>query len=83
MQMQACAELFSSGHVRREGRGQLRLFLYCFPLCLFVCFLETRSCCVAPGWPGTQELEEAGMESQRSACLCHPCAEIKGERERE
>jgi hypothetical protein len=31
-----------------------------------------------PGWPITQYVNQAVLNSQRSSCLCLPCADIKG-----
>jgi hypothetical protein len=63
----------------------MKLFYISF--CLFVClvcvlffvFFETQFLC-SPGCPGTNSVNQAVLETQKSACLCLPSAGIKGVR---
>jgi hypothetical protein len=47
-------------------------------VCLFVS--RDRVSLYSPGCPGTHFVDQAGLETQKSSCLCLPSAGIKGVR---
>jgi hypothetical protein len=51
---------------------------FCFVLFCFV--FQDRVSLYSPGCPGTHSVGQAGLELQKSACLCLPSAGIKGVR---
>jgi hypothetical protein len=65
--------------VRNLRQRQMSWSYLAFFFLLFLVFRDRVSLC-SPGCPGTHFVDQAGLETQKSACLCLPSAGIKGVR---
>ena len=56
-----CGVHWDNHHPDYSGFLWIKLVLFCFVFCLFVCFWDRVSLC-SPGWPGTHSVDQAGLE---------------------